>query len=69
MKLLMQDLAQYRIRHDISMGYLAKRLKMSRQQLNNIEKGNGNDIRVSEDFKQRYLYTINLIQMERKEAQ
>ncbi|ADZ82912.1 helix-turn-helix domain-containing protein [Cellulosilyticum lentocellum] len=65
----MQQLAEYRIRCEITMSALAKALGMPRQQLNNTEKGNGRNQYASCEFKEKYINAINKIMMERMEKE
>ena len=67
--LSMQQLAEFRIRNDIAMSALAKELDIPRQQLNNIEKGNGKNCYASDEFKEQYLQALYRLIAKRKEKQ
>ena len=59
----MQDLREYRIRYDVTASAIAKQMtntghKVSKQYINQIELGIGNNYTVSEETKRRYLQAL-----------
>ncbi|MHC1746939.1 MAG: helix-turn-helix domain-containing protein [Cellulosilyticaceae bacterium] len=59
-----KELANYRIRCGITMYALAKKMGQARQFINNIEKGNENNIWVSDEMKEKYAQAIHEILQE-----
>ena len=63
LNLSMQDLREYRLRYDVSGSAIARQMtktgeKTSRQYVNQIELGIGNNYTVSEETKRRYLQAL-----------
>lgn len=54
----MQRLADYRMRCNISMVALAKEMNVSRQYIDQLEKGKGNNKTVSDSEKDKYLHAL-----------
>lgn len=68
----MQDLREYRIRYDVSASAIAKQMtntghKVSKQYINQIELGIGNNANCSDDVKRRYLQALYEIVQARQE--